>query len=305
MSFDKSVQRRHQLFPDKSILTPTISIRIYKTLQRSIFLYALEFCDWDVDQIRKIEVLQAKALRCHLDSDLQCPQSVLRLVSGVEPIEARRDFHVLLYYAKLYKSPRSSFLGLMHQYRSQNLHALNVGFYKSVYNTLIKYNIERYWNNIPDVTHEQLKPLLKKPIWAFHWKRDVTLASTKESPFSRTFVNHEYLPKPYKSNLFLDHFSAVNLPHCALSAALRFWLTPNRSRECSCSLQTNCLAKHLLFECRNTRNLFIDYLASLPVNLRVLLCQKEIYEFFSEIAKSKDLFEKFNSMIGQFEYPRY
>ena len=92
--FNRTRHGTHQLCPDKSILTPTISMRIYKTLQRSTLLYAIEFCDWDVDQIRKIECLQASALRTHLDSDLQCPQPILRLVAGVEPFEARRDFHV-------------------------------------------------------------------------------------------------------------------------------------------------------------------------------------------------------------------
>ena len=90
-----------QLCSNQAILTPYISTRLYKTLQRSTLLYCIEFGDWDVDQVKELEILQAKALRSCLNSDLQCPQALLRLFCGVEPIEARRDLHTLLYYAKI------------------------------------------------------------------------------------------------------------------------------------------------------------------------------------------------------------
>ena len=67
----------HQLCSNKAILTPSISTRLYKTLQRSTLLYAMEFGDWDLDQIHDLETLQAKALRTCLNSDLQCPQASL------------------------------------------------------------------------------------------------------------------------------------------------------------------------------------------------------------------------------------
>ena len=100
----KFIRARHgtcQLCSNKAILNPSISIRLYKTIQRSTLLYAIELADWDVDQVKELEVLQAKALRTCLNSDLQCPQSLIRLFSGVEPLEARRDLHILLYYGKL------------------------------------------------------------------------------------------------------------------------------------------------------------------------------------------------------------
>ena len=50
--FNRSRHGTHQLYSEKGILTPIISVRIYKTLQRSTLFYAIEFCDWDVDQMR-------------------------------------------------------------------------------------------------------------------------------------------------------------------------------------------------------------------------------------------------------------
>ena len=160
--FHRSRHGQNLLCSDHAILTPSISVRIYKTLQRSTLLYAIEFCDWDLDQIGVLEVQQSKALRCHIDSDAQCPQSILRLVLGVEPVEARRDLHVLLYYAKLCKTPSTTLLGQMHRYRSQNLSTLPVGFYRTVYHLLVKYNLIPLWNNFPEVAHDELIRFLKK-----------------------------------------------------------------------------------------------------------------------------------------------
>ena len=79
----KFLRARHgtyQLCQNKAILTPCISTRLYKTLVRSTLLYAIEFGDWDIDQINELEILQAKALRTCLNSDLQCPQALARLL---------------------------------------------------------------------------------------------------------------------------------------------------------------------------------------------------------------------------------
>ena len=73
--FNRSRGGIHQLCPNKEILTPIISIRLFKTLQRSILLYAIELCDWDVDQVNDLETLQAKAIRSHFSLDQQCPKA--------------------------------------------------------------------------------------------------------------------------------------------------------------------------------------------------------------------------------------
>ena len=145
----------HQLCSNKAILTPSISTRLYKTLQRSTLLYGMEIADWDLDQIHELETLQAKALRTCLNADLQCPQACLRLFSGIEPLEARRDLLTLLYYAKLCNYDKDSLPGMVHRSRSTN-NSMPVGFHCSVRRILSKYGIEQYWDNIPDVPHNEL-----------------------------------------------------------------------------------------------------------------------------------------------------
>ena len=154
----------NQLCPEREILTPTISIRLYKSLQRSTLLYAIELMDWDLDQVRDLETLQAKAIRFHLDLDLQCPKATVRLISGVEPFEARIDLHVLLYYTKLCRADRQNFLGRIHRYRSLNYMALPVGFYFTVKYTLEKYSLGYLWNNLSEEMNSKLEGFLKKNI---------------------------------------------------------------------------------------------------------------------------------------------
>ena len=51
----------YHLCSNEAILTPSISTRLYKTLQRSTVLYAIEFVDWDVDQIKELEITPSQS----------------------------------------------------------------------------------------------------------------------------------------------------------------------------------------------------------------------------------------------------
>ena len=71
--FNRARHGTYQLCQDKNILTPVISNRLYKSLQRSTLLYATEISDWDFEQIIVLEKLQSKSLRSLFDLDRQCP----------------------------------------------------------------------------------------------------------------------------------------------------------------------------------------------------------------------------------------
>ena len=197
--FNRSRHSVHQLCPNKTMLTPKISNRIFKTLQLSNLLYAIEFCDWDITQINKLEVVQTKALTC-VGSDLQCPKS-LTLLFGVELIVARRDLHVLLYFSQLCSSSQNSLHGLMHQYQTKSFNSLSVD--ATVHLILLKYNLMHYWNNIPDVSHGEPKNSLSKIIWSLHWNNDLALALNKDNPCTSTILPHA----PVRHRL--DHTAAT------------------------------------------------------------------------------------------------
>ena len=163
-----------------------------------------------------------------------------------------------------------------------------------------------FWNNMPEVSHEELKSLLKKSIWSWHWKKDVAAALCKESPFSMSFLKHAHLPTfPYKTKLFLDHFNTKQLTRTALSMVLRFWMTPNRYRVCSCNQETNQIAKHLLFSCPLTRDQMAFFSTNIPPELSLLLSPAKLPLLLRKILNSTDLFKKFNLLISKFDYPRY
>ena len=304
----KFLRARHatfQLCSNKATLTPSISIRLYKTFQRSTLLYAIELVDWDVDQIKELETLQAKALRTCLNSDLQCPQALIRLFSGVEPIEARRDLHTLLYFGKLCRYGTASFPSIIHRMRiSKNFNP--VGFHRTVLRILKKYGIEKYWEYIPDAPSQKLKATIKKPIWLYHWNKDVATARSRDSPFSAIFLKNVQVPNyPYKTYHFLNIFNTLELPRNELTSILRFWTTPCRERICSCTRSTCNLAKHLIFTCPKYRELVACYRRKLLPGLRLLLLPNSFNLFLSRISSSTIDFFCFNRVVGKFDYPQY
>ena len=295
----------HQLCSNKAILTPSISTRLYKTLQRSTLLYALEFGDWDLDQIHELEILQAKALRTCLNADLQCPHASLRLFSGVEPLEARRDLHTLLYYAKLSGYDKASFPSMVHRTRTTN-RSMPVGFHCSAHRILRKYGLELYLYNIPNVPHNELISTLKKPIWLHHWLKDVAACSLRDSPFSIAFVRHAIHPTyPYKAGHFMNRVTPKDIPNTERASLLRFWMTPSRQRTCICDSTTSNLAKHLTFECSQTRDSMALFLLELPPKLRASITSSTFPIFLKRIAGSPELLESFNRVACKFDYPRH
>ena len=304
--FNRSRFGIHKLCEDREILTPTISVRLYKTLQRSTLLYAIEICDWDIDQVVELEILQAKAIRSLFDLDRLCPKAVLRLVTGVEPVEARIDLHVLMYYAKLCRSKPNCFLGRIHNHRSTISSDLPVGFYYTAQKTLCKYKIGNLWNNIPDNTEVDLKTLFKKTIWSCHWGKDVSEALKANSFFAAIFLNNR-TPDcfPYKQHKLLKCLRTEIFPRNSLSRVLRFWLTSPRERVCPCGGETNNLSLHLLFFCDDTRDLRARYTAKLPSEISKMYTPNTIEVILRVLTNSAKLLEDFNLMICKFEYPRY
>ena len=186
---------------------------------------------------------------------------------------------------------------------------LPVGFHCTALYILKKYGLEKYWNNIPNVSHNDLKAIFKKPIWDHHWKIDIASATSYDSPFSLALSKGKkgrILPKyPYKSYYFLDSFTDTDLSCSDLSSILRFWMTPPRQRVCSCTLPTSNIAKHLIFECQKTCSLVSSYRATLSSVLQTNLQPDSLELFFSGVACSADEMRAFNRLVGKFEYPRF
>ena len=265
----------------------------------------MEFADWDLDQIHELETLQAKALRTCLNADLQCPQASLRLFSGVEPLEARRDLLTLLYYAKLCNYDKDSLPGMVHRSRSTK-NSMPVGFHCSVRRILSKYGMEQYWDSIPDIPHDELISVLKKPIWLYHWFKDVASCSHRDSPFSIAFIRRALPPIwPYKTSYFMKRVIPMDVSHTARASLLRFWLTPSRQRICTCGFTTNNLPKHLINDCPKTRDSMALYLQDLSSELQASFDPSNFSMFLNRIASSSELLVNFNRVISKFEYPLF
>ena len=108
-------------------------------------MYACEVTDFDCDQLLSLEKLQSVTLRRILNLDKRCPKALVRLVTGVEPLEARFNLHKLMYFVKLAKSNKSSLLHTVHNRRMTDFGATPLGFHHTIYNLLIKYGLTNLW----------------------------------------------------------------------------------------------------------------------------------------------------------------
>ena len=115
--------------PETNILQPSISVQLYKSIARSTLLYACEVTDFDCDQVLSLEKLQAETLRRMLKLDKRCPKAIVRLVTGVEPIEARFDLHKILYFIKVTFSNNNLFRSIVNRYRKLGFGATPHGFH--------------------------------------------------------------------------------------------------------------------------------------------------------------------------------
>ena len=194
---------------------------------------------------------------------------------------------------------------MVHRART-NDPVLPVGFHRTALYILKKYSLEKYWDNIPNVSHNDLMDIFKKPIWHHHWKKDIASALAYNSPFSSALSSGSLLPRyPYKSDFFMNCFTDIDLSRSDLSSILRFWMTPPRQRVCSCTLPTSNIAKHLIFKCPKTYSLVSSYRTTLSNLLQKNLHPDSLGLFFSGIACSVDEMRAFNRLVGMFDYPRF
>ena len=214
------------------------------------------------------------------------------------------NLHVLLYYVKLCNSKPDKPLGMMHKYRTINHDELPNGFHNTVKRILLRYKIEHLWNHIPNIPYAEIKDLIKETIWSEHWQQDVRTSMAYDCFFSSVLLKH--LPMlPYKNHLVTNSMKTNKLPRQALTNVLRFWMTPNRDRICSCGQKTSRISYHLLFYCHKTSDSMAQYISTLPENLTKLMSPKYLNHFLIEICTLDNLLENFNRLIGKFDLPRY
>ena len=181
------------------------------------------------------------------------------------------------------------FLGDFTDFVLLTLNALPVGLYFTAYTTLTKIGLPHMWDNMP--LNTGLKSLLKKHIWLFYWKQDFEKAIHSNSLFSSVFLHSTQRSPfyPYKMHNFLISLNTTIFPRTALSTVLRFWLTPNRKRMCSCSNETSNLNSHLLFLCPKTRELMSTYLPTLNPELGAIFSSNTLFKFLHCISRIEKL----------------
>ena len=294
------------LNPETQILQPNISIHLFKSITRSTLLYACEATDFDCDQLLSLEKLQSVTLRRILNLDKRCPKALVRLVTGVEPLEARFNLHKLMYFVKLAKSNKSSLLHAVHNRRMTDFGATPLGFHHTIYNLLIKYGLTNLWEMPKDASVLELKSQIKAAIWRYHWEKDLIISKACHTPLSKIFlsnINFKLENVYYKPHELMCSLKTIHLPRSAASRALRFWTTPIRNRTSTCGLTTEDLPRHLFFACSKSAERVRKF--KNMNDLGDLFLPGTLNTFLRSLIGDKILLRNFHEMLSDLDFPRF
>ena len=252
-------------------LRPQTAVRMYKVLVRPLLEYGAQVLTYrrhflnssrppeNIEEpmffMKDLEHFQTRALK----SLLQCPRnvspSIVRLLTGVEPMACRIDMLKLRYYWKITHAPASIPKTLI-SYRKKRIFSFNVGFTMEIFNLCCKIGKISFWHG----THRgneslgrNANPLnaIKRAVTAYHLNKDLTLARSKDNLFTTlylqnntTYKNRYFLAKPFTSSGTF-HNSSARLKFIKVLLSTNSYL-----KSCSfCSMTFYNLLMHQLSAC--------------------------------------------------------
>ena len=207
----------------------------------------------------------------------RCSRAILRVLMGVEPIEARFAFSHLCYLSKIASDdPSTPTNQIYKKYRDSNT-KLPPGFFSTSDLMLKKYGIASERLEIPFSLSPNLKKnLLKKPIFDFHYDLDVAeilkpLFSDLMKIPNTTDRTGSVFPfcGPHALIRSLRHYHG---PRSSISKIMRAWTTPFAiGGPCPyCERQSESLMSHIIFFCPKKTEPRNNYLSTLPPSLRAV-----------------------------------
>ena len=249
----------------KDGLRPQTAIRLYKILVRPILEYGAQILSFrryflnsrkqpeDVDTPtfykRDLENLQTKALKTLIGCPRNVSPSVVRLMTGVEPLNCRLDMLKLRYYWKrMHTSP--NIIKEVINYSKNSLLEHNLGFATDVFNLCCRVGDNSFWHGIQRGNQNPLNTI-KRAVETHYFKKDLDTARNKNCIFSKLLLTTDDIVKK-KYTLFQIFKSAgMFFNTTARIKFIKALLNPNSYlQECKlCKLQFYDILLHQLTTC--------------------------------------------------------
>ena len=249
----------------KDGLRPQTAIRLYKVLIRPLLEYGAQVLSYrkyflnssrlavDVDiptfYRKDLEDFQTKTLKTLIGCPRNVSPSVVRLVTGVEPICCRLDMLKLRYYWKKTHSPPSMVSEFIN-HRKKNLLEHNLGFVTEVFNLCCRIGNISFWHGIHREKSNPLN-LIKRTVTAHYFNKDINTARNKTCIFSTLFLNNQVAKeKKYKLTKTFQRNGQFSTASSRVKFVKAILNTNSYLQECKqCSLKFYDILLHQLTTC--------------------------------------------------------
>ena len=173
--------------------------------------------DREADFVKQLEQFQTKALKYLLGCPKSTSPTVVRLLSGIEPLSSRYDLLKLRYYWKISHGDENNIAFKIYKKRRENFFSTRMGFTHEVFNLCCKYNVIDFWHGkLP----KNVLPgnYIKNKVKKYHLARELEIARSKSCGFTDVYLQNKFgyqedfhLIEPFKEFNFFSSKRARSL----------------------------------------------------------------------------------------------
>ena len=193
----------------KDGLRPETALKLYKLLVRPILEYGAQVILYDhyylkskfvrtaslnreADFAKQLEQFQTKALKYLLGCPKSTSPTVVRLMSGIEPLSSRFDLLKLRYFWRISHGDENSIAFKVYKKRRTIFFSTRIGFIHEIFNLCCKYNVIEFWHGkLPiGVNPNQF---IKNKVIKYHLKRELQIGKNKSCAFSDVYLQNKFL----------------------------------------------------------------------------------------------------------------
>ena len=143
-------------------MRPGTALKLYTLLVRPILEYGAQVLIYDhyylksnfvrsarldreADFVKQLEQFQTKALKYLLGCPKSTSPTVVRLMSGIEPLSSRFDLLKLRYFWRISHGDENSIVFKVYKKQRKFFFSTRWGFIHEIFNLCCKYNVIAFW----------------------------------------------------------------------------------------------------------------------------------------------------------------
>ena len=211
--------------------------------------------DNDADFVKQLEQFQTKALKNLLGCPKSTSPTVVRLMSGIEPLSSRFDLLKLRYFWRISHGDENNIAVKVYKIRRKNFLSTKVGFIHEVFNLCCKYNVIDFWHGKLPINVNP-NHFIKEKVQKYHLKQELQIGRSKSCAFSDVYLQNKFL---YQEDFHLieplktfNFFSSSR----ARSLMIKVLIYPRVFKvDCDfCNESFENIFDHHVYDCTNLKN---------------------------------------------------